>query len=342
LKMRLFYIKETLKKYKIAIIAYCIYQNYKAKRKIRTSNFETSSGSHFEMTAEKSVEYARKVFQDYLFYARLKIDFIKDKSVLEVGPGDNFAVALQFLIHGAKKVVCVDRFFSKRDEEKNHKVYELLREPLKGREAELFDQAVTLQSDGIPRFNPEKFAYVYGKGIEEASSALPDDSFDLIVSRAVLEHVYDIDAALESMTGMMKNGCYQIHKIDLRDHGMFSGSGMHPLTFLTIPAFLWKRMTFYTGGLNRNLIDYYRKKMKELKLDARFYITSVLGRDAEITPHKDYIQCPDDYSEKEFSSVSEIRPKLIRRYRNLESEDLLVSVIFLVAVQQGQSMGKIS
>ena len=130
MKAELSLIKRTLKRSKIAIIAYCIYQNYKAKRQIGLGNFETSSGSHSKMNVAESLQYIDTVFKDYLDYADLTPDFMRDKTILEVGPGDNFGVALKFLAFGAKKVVCLDRFFSKRDEEKNKKVYRALREAL--------------------------------------------------------------------------------------------------------------------------------------------------------------------------------------------------------------------
>ena len=47
-------------------------------------------------------------------------------------------------------------------------------------------------------------------------------------------------------------------------HGMFSSSGMHPLTFLTIPDSVYRLMTIDSGKPNRKLINYYRQKMIDL------------------------------------------------------------------------------
>ncbi|MGI8731735.1 MAG: hypothetical protein ACR2LM_00335 [Pyrinomonadaceae bacterium] len=43
--------------------------------------------------------------------------------VFELGFGDNVGVALKFIAAGATKVVCLDKFYSKRNLEQQRKIY---------------------------------------------------------------------------------------------------------------------------------------------------------------------------------------------------------------------------
>src|SRR2546425_7636918 len=52
------------------------------------------------------------------------------RSILEAGTGDNFGLALTFVAGGAKRVVTVDKFYSKRDPEQQRRIYQAMRERL--------------------------------------------------------------------------------------------------------------------------------------------------------------------------------------------------------------------
>ena len=70
--------------------------------------------------------------------------------------------------------------------------------------------------------------HTHGYGIDDALNLFKKGSFDLIISRAVLEHIYYIEKAFNVMDVLLKSGGIMIHKIDFRDHGMFSENGFHP------------------------------------------------------------------------------------------------------------------
>ena len=69
----------------------------------------------------------------------------------------------------------------------------------------------------------------------------------MIISVAVLEHVYDPDASFDAMHRLLKPGGLLLHEVDLRDHLMFSSAGCHPLTFLTFSPSVWRLMTSDSG-----------------------------------------------------------------------------------------------
>ena len=167
-------------------------------------------------------------------------------------------------------------------------------------------------------------------GIEETIGKLDEKSFDFIISWAVLEHLYDSDAAFHAMDILLAdNGC-MIHGIDLRDHGMFSSVGMHPLTYLAISDPIWKLMTYHSGKPNRKLIDYYRNKMMELGYDHRMLIRRIVGCDSWIIPPKKKVELGIDYHDSTLSLVNEIKAKLRKRYTKIKTDDLLISTFILV------------
>ena len=121
-----------------------------------------------------------------------------------------------------------------------------------------------------------------------------------------------------------------LHKIDLSDYGIFSGAGMHPLTFLTIPSFAYRLMASESGIPNRRLARYYRDKMKALGYDAKIFITSIIGK-GTLDPARERIDLDVDYSETTLDLVKEIRTKMAADFQKLPDDELIVDGIFLVA-----------
>lgn len=322
-------LKQFAKRSNLAVIFYHVYDNWRAERRFKSGEIETSSGSiHSTFTLSESLSYINQVFDDYLTYSGISTNMLQGKRILEIGPGDNSVVALKFLVAGARQVVCLDKFFLKRDWEQQRKIYQASREQLSDSEKRIFDGIIDL-TDGFAS-DSEKLLHIYGTGIEEAERVLEPGSFDLIVSRAVFEHLYDTDAAFSVMNKLLVPGGYMIHKIDFRDHGMFFGKH-HPLTFLTVPDAVYKLMTYDSGKPNRRLINYYRRKTRELGYDTKLFITQIVGVGSEIIPHKEAVMLGVDYSDSTISLLKQIRPHLQPEFREMSSEDLLVSGIFLVA-----------
>ena len=323
-------LKKIIKKSKTFIILYHILDNWLTKRKFKAGKVEANKGTtHSNKDLSISLAYINEVFNDYLKYSDISIDTLHNKKILEIGPGDNLGVALKFLIAGAKKVISLDKFFSIRDTEQEANIYQALRENLNDNEKQIFDEIIKF--DNKIEINSEKLSYVYGTGIEEAENVLEPESFDFIISRAVFEHLYDTDIAFSIMDKLLVSGGYMLHKIDLRDHGLFTSGGLHPLTFLTISDSIYKLMSYDSGKPNRKLINYYKEKLDELNYDTKILITHILGVKNEIIPHKNKIEFGIDYSDKTNSLLSEIRMKLQDKFKNITDEELMVSGIFIIA-----------
>jgi SAM-dependent methyltransferase len=288
--------------------------------------------THRDSVVADSVDYIERVFNDYLRYSGLKTTDLEDKSVLELGPGDSYGVALRFIAAGARRVQTVDRVVAWRDPGYQRRIYEALLARLDPEGRRRVEAVLSMDGDAVA-FDPGRLRMREGVPIEEAASELEPGSFDMIVSRAVVEHIYDTDTAFAEMSTLLAPGGTLAHKVDMRDHGLFSGEGLHPLTFLTIPAPLYRMMVENTGQPNRKFLPYYRALMGSLGFDARFWITHLIGREEEIEPHVEIV--PEVDMAPAAALAEEIRGKLREPYRSMPAEDLAVSGVFIVATQAG-------
>jgi SAM-dependent methyltransferase len=323
-------IKRLARRSKTAIIIYKIFDNRRLRKRVESGNIETLHGStHFNHSVTKSVAYIEKQFADYINYARLSPDYLRDARVMELGPGDNLGVALKFLAAGAAFVVCLDRFYSKRNIEHEREIYRALRESLTSEQKARFDQAICL-SDDI-QINPKKLQSIYGDSLEGFADKLSQEyeAFDLILSCAVLEEIYDPNPTFAAMDRLLAKGGCLVHKIDLGDYGMFRNQGMHPLTFLTIPEAIYKRMASHSGLPNRKRLGYYVKKMKEFGYQSNFFVTSVIPT-GRLEPAAEY--APGSFT-RDASRVllNEIRSRLANDFKTMNEEELLIDGMLLVA-----------
>lgn len=322
-------VKRLARRSKTAIIIYKIFDNRRLKRRLQSGDIETLHGStHIDRDVTASLAYVEKQFADYVKYGRIAPESLRGARILELGPGDNLGVALKFLAAGAASVVCLDRFYSKRDVAHEAEIYRALRERLNPDEKTRFDEAISLTE--TIQINPQKLRTVYGATLDRfAENFGPEDQpFDLIVSCAVLEEIYDPNPAFGAMDKVLSRGGRLIHTIDLGDYGMFREQGMHPLTFLTISEPVYKRMASDSGLPNRQRLGYYVAKMKELAYESEFFVTSVIptGR----------LQSPTQYVRGSFQLnssgvVNEIRNRLAAEFKHLDDEQLLIDGVLLVA-----------
>ncbi|MCU1266087.1 MAG: Methyltransferase type 12 [Acidobacteria bacterium] len=323
--------KRWARKSKTLIIVYKIFQNWRMRRRFVSGDAETEHGStHSHKTLDESLSYIEEQFQDYLAYGQLTSDQLRGKKILELGFGDNVGVALRFLSAGAAKVICIDKFCSKRDAGREEEIYSALREQLTSEERGRFDKAVDL-TDGIS-FDATRISYSRGLDLEPATRALqiPEGSFDIIISRAVIEEIYDPAVVFAQVDKLLAPNGMMLHKIDLSDYGIFTDGGMHPLTFLTIPHSVYRLMATDSGIPNRKLIGYYREHMHKLGYDTRLLITDTVGHGPHV-PHKEIAELDQVFFQTAQPVISEIRPKLSREYRQMTDEELMVRGVFLVA-----------
>ena len=298
------------------VCAYYLVDDWRTARRIRRGDLRTDSGRrHAGLSLEASIAYVERVYRDYLTYGETTRLF---GTVAEIGPGDNFGVALLALADGAEAVHAIDRFYSKRDPEAQARIYaEICRRRnathlFSGRPGEATLQGLVYRA-GDP-------AEVYFRDCGEA--------YDFIVSRAVMEHLYEPLEALDHMARALRPGGRLIHRIDLRDHGMFAGH--HPLTFLTIPGVAYERMVAASGRPNRVMLPSYRAWLENSGLPGSLKVTRLIGVASEFDPSP-WDELPENARAHALAAVSQIRPRLREPFRSMASNDLAVSGCVLVA-----------
>lgn len=321
-------IKRAVKRFlPLAVAGRIAFERAKGVRRLLGRRAGGMGATHRGFELEESLDYIDAVFEDYLTYGGIDRAEIEGMHVLELGPGDNFGVALRFLAAGAARVVSVDRFIPYRDPEYQLRVYDGLLERLDGTERARIS---SVTSDGRISFDGVELEILEETPIEDAPGILGAESFDLIVSRAVLEHVYDLDGAFASMTELLKPSGRMVHKVDLRDHGLFEAGGHNPLTLLTISDRVYRWMGERPAGLpNRRRLDWYRRAVDEHGYNGRFLITHLAGIEPEVEPHAPLGDGLPDRSP--LGVVEEIRPRLQPQFRGASDEELAITGFMLVA-----------
>ena len=327
--------RQLIKRSKWALVGYTIAHSYWVRKRFSGGKIDSISGStHLGVPTDKSVAYINRQFDDYVRYGKITSADLAGKHILEGGPGDNLGVGLLFLAHGAARVVAMDKFYSTQDGDQQRKIYLKLREQLDDEQKMRYDQAVDLT--GEVKFNEEKIKPAYGSGMEEFGDVFPANSFDMVVSRGVVQEIYDTERVFRGIHKVLRPGGLQMHKIDLRDYGTFSSNGHHPLTFYTLSDSVYAMMAKNSDRPSRKTFDYYRQLMKGFGQTAELYVTTIIEPGypkppKELNPHKTKIVHGTDYTDKELEMVRQIRPKLAPHFARLSDEDLISTGVFLIS-----------
>lgn len=306
-------LKSLIQRYRATTVAWYVFDDARTGWRLSRGRLGTDSGSH-DWPLEEMIRYIDQSVADY---KRMGGFSEYAGTVAEIGPGDTLGIAASMRAHGAAHVHAIDRYVSYRDPDLSRRIYEELgRRPgwehmFDGPPGEATLQGVTYHA-GIPA---ERF-------FRESGIA-----FDLIVSCAVMEHLYDPIGALDDMAAALRPGGTMVHRIDLRDHGMFRGA--HPLTFLTTPDWLHALMTRNSGRPNRVLADSYREWAARQPGEGRLIVSMVAGLD-EPMEAESFGALPETARRSGLAAVSEIRPKLAARYRHTPDEDIAISSCALV------------
>jgi len=285
-----------------------------------SGDISTTSGTiHGALSVKESVNYIENVFADYKKYSGVKFH----GRVAEIGPGDNCGVAMLFLQEGCESVDLVDRFYSIRDTRSQATIYNAL--GLKYFELGEFLENADLNDEATFK----SIVRHYGEKAAAENFFAAHVGYDFIVSRAVFEHLYEPRVALERMVSALNCEGYLLHKIDLRDHEMFSVTH-HELKFLEVPDWLYPWMTVWTGRPNRVLLHEYRDAMQSLKLEGQLLVTRLAGV-GDINPHVPYEAIPFMLRDKSTAYVRAVRKRFAPSFRHVSDEDLSVAGVFLVA-----------
>lgn len=266
---------------------------------------QTGRGAEAESAGDVAA-YFRQCIAAYLERLAAAAPEVRDpfagRTLLEYGPGDVPGVAALMVARGANKVYCVDRFPMLRLDRKNATVIADLGAGLDAPMRARFEAALLDPADPMSGFDASRIEYIVNNN---GTSGLAEQ-VDLVYSRAVLEHVNDLDATLHDMVRAMRPGALAIHLVDLRSHGLHREN---PLDFLCWSPWLWEAMYSAKGVPNRWRIDRYREVLVSLPVD--LLALEVTVRAAQ-------------------TDVGAVRPRLAAPFRRLSDEDLASLGFWLV------------
>lgn len=250
---------------------------------------QTGRGDSDQESPEDIAAYFSQCVADYLAFAGVPVDqapsYFAGKTVVEYGPGDFPGVALLMLAHGARKVYAVDRFRMVRLSEKNVGVWKALLASLHGEPRQR--ALALLNNPQLPAegFRREAIEYVVRP---HGFSGLQQQA-DLVLSRAVLEHVDDLEGSFADMLAALKPGGLAMHQVDLKSHGLHRDN---PLDFLAWPAWLWSLMYSQKGVPNRWRIDRYRQILHALPVQDRRLEPTLLASAADVAAVRNRLAAP--------------------------------------------------
>jgi len=258
---------------------------------------QTGRGSN-EEGAREIADYFTTCFRDYREQLGVSEEgicaLLSGKTVLEYGPGDILGVALLFYAHGAEAVHCVDRFPLSSLSDKNVEVYRVILDALEGEPRERAEGAFVIKGEPRSGFRPEAIRYdVTRDGLCGIAQG-----YDLVVSRAVLEHVNDLEKTMIDIRRSLKSTGLSLHQVDLKSHGL---DRYTELDFLTWPRALYSLMYSHKGFPNRWRVNRYRELAEKHGLEVR-----------KLTPT----------ARIDAAKVEKILPALAPEFRNVSADHL--------------------
>ena len=173
-------------------------------------------------------------------------DLIKDKDILEIGPGGTLLSGLNLLLEGCKSYTAIDFFPSKMWGDYPSKLYEIFLASLEKEKKELFKEIILLSKEGK---GPLRYFGNGGIDGEEVKRNIKKDSFDFIYSWGVLEHVPDPLSMFRRNKDLLREDGSILHIIDPHPHTWRNIK--KPYSFLGVNNFLWDLMYKDRGFINR-------------------------------------------------------------------------------------------
>lgn len=255
---------------------------------------------------------------------------VEGRRVLELGPGENNGLLLCALADGAATAVGIDKFTPRRDPAFSRLLHRALRARLDpARRARL--DAVVPPDDPRGEPDPTRLQEYFDCPVETAADRLPEGAFDLVFSRSVLEYVKDLHGTFRGLRALLANEGCMIHKVDLRDDGLFSSHGLHPLTFLTLSPAVYRAMTSHAYRPGQARLPAFRDAARAAGLRAEFHPCRVLGHARDLPEPVPQLLLGRDYSEEDLRLLRAVRPRLHPAFAGMSDGDLLTTGFHLVA-----------
>jgi len=237
-----------------------------------------------------STDYAIGVFDGHVKKSGLENE-LRDKTILELGPGDSIATAIIAASHGARAIIVDAGRFVREDMSSYARLACILNE-----------RGLTSVNVSTCRNVNEILAgcnATYMTDGLESLRKIETESIDMIFSQAVLEHVrkWEFLHTMQECRRILKPCGVCSHRVDLRDH---LGGALNNLRF---SAKIWESDLFSNSGFYTNRINF--REMLRLFKEAGFNI--------EVT------------SVSRWDKLPTRQERMAREFRSLAPEELTVS-----------------
>lgn len=198
------------------------------------------------------------------FLPNKDIEYLKNKRLLEIGPGQDFGLALILADFGLNEIVLIDPYLIEWREKYHPLYYEALLQEVQEKypsiEFSSLKEVIRNQSHNAFKLR------CYNSGIEKTYE-IEDSTIDISISNACFEHFVYPELAVKELARITKKGGIGFHQIDLRDHRNYE----KPLDFLTFPDKLFFKIMKMTDARCGNRLRY--NEYNEIFEEAGFSVT---------------------------------------------------------------------
>lgn len=189
--------------------------------------------------------------QFHFFIDNIGWDHVRNKTIVEIGPGDVIPHGLLFIGAGAKQYIAIDRFAGDVSGASAQKLY-----------AALIKSAPERIQKGLGNLGLTPYQYPWLKSVQGVTrvklvrSSIEDidpeqiENVDIIISFNVVEHLSNTHKAFTNMARVLNSDGLMVHRVDYGPHGLWK-SYKNPLSFLSVPKVLWLLMGSNKGCPNR-------------------------------------------------------------------------------------------
>lgn len=227
---------------------------------IRHSIFKYTTPRTFSIYQfERAIDYDFAVIENWIThlnkYSKLE-NSVKDKVILELGPGQDLGNGIILLGRGVKKYIALD--VNKLDKSTPLKFYEMLLDRLKKQYPDCDTNYLKEQLERCHKDKSEKIRYIVNDNFEIPKN---ENRIDLVFSNASFEHFTNVEKTIREVSRQMTNGGILIAQIDLSTHTFWIRE-RDPLNIYRYSDWLWNYFKF-KGSPNRMRTLEYKELLEK-------------------------------------------------------------------------------
>lgn len=191
---------------------------------------------------------------------------VKNKIIMELGPGNSLIMGYNFLMCEAKKVILIDKYPLNAYKNvtiniDNHVEINKIKKSKRAKKQEVFflkelEFIKKKYSPKEPKFiknktiDKEKLLFI-AKDLSEIKKT-DISKPDIIISNSVLEHIENVELSIYAMSNILSGNGILIHSIDFKDHYNFN----RPFLFYKYSDKIWEKYLTKIGVSYTNRLRY--------------------------------------------------------------------------------------